>query len=192
MKRLNLIGFNALSKWMHRRYWKKQRADELKREPSMVEMSTPLVDWTDWLNSIDTLDKLTDALKTIKWKADPFWGAFHYWDTPVTVLHKGGDDCDGLALFNYDRLTAMGHEAHPYVCYKRPWYLLGFKFPWHFVCVWRAKGDYQLPWHVASNRNIGDQTHSSTCEAALRAYTKLNGYSKSRRMDDAEFMGYKG
>jgi len=185
--RLNLIGFNALSKWMNRRYWKKQRADELKREPSMVEMSTPLVDWTDWLNSIDTLDKLTAFMSKLKWRPDPWFQLLHWWRDPVTTVHNGGGDCEDLSLLWYDRLTAQGYKAEIYVCYRKfKW--LPFSLPWHFVTVWYC-GDNRR-WYLSSNTRI-EVAHCMAKNGAVTIYCKHDNYSRFRKLEPWEFMGYK-
>ena len=128
--RINWIGYNWISKRMNRRYWKDS-------------LTKPLFE--DVLNSLDTLDKLTEFMKSITYRPDPLFGAFHWIQDPVTTVHRGSGDCDDYAWFWYHGLKAIGHEAHIYILYRKKFWI---NWPVHFVCVWMDESAWL---HVASN-----------------------------------------
>lgn len=176
---MNIIGYGRLSNWMNKYYW----------NPSRI-LSGQKAFATELLTSIDTVKKLQVFMANIKYAADSIFGAFHWWQIPITTAHRGQGDCEDAALLWYDRLSAIGYEAKIVLFYKRRF---GINWPMHFVCIWKENNQYYPWWRLASNSNsnwysISDDGDSNIL---LNDYCCAHNYSKYRILKPIEFMKYK-
>ena len=176
MKKINWIGYNWISKLVHWLYWKKWHEFKILYGNVLFEL--------------DTLDKLTEFMKSITYCPDPLFGAFHWIQEPLTTVHRGIGNCDDYARLWHDRLTAIGHESHIYIMYRKKFWI---NWPVHFVCAWRKKHNWRVPyilhWTVASNTEANMVAWYNTEADAVEAYRREYNYSRFRRLTEREITG---
>jgi hypothetical protein len=195
------IGYSkARDGWMNRRYWRR-----LWLERNIIADRAPEHIW-DVLNKITSLTKLTAFMSKITYTPDHLhpWVAkliglrfatFHWWQDPVTTIHRMKGDCDDMAKLWWTCLQKMDYEAHIYLCYRKFWWTFGASLPWHFVCVWREQIKIPLSnivqgrWFVASNTEISMIPPAKTAEKAIEGYVRWDGYSRARKLTERQVTG---
>jgi len=177
---MNIIGYGKLSNWMNKRYW--NHSHILSGEKQVTQ---------EKLESLNTVLKLKNFMKGIKYSSDSFHGIFHWWQNPLTTIHRGKGDCEDAALLWYDRLFAIGYEAKIVLYYKCRF---GINWPMHFICIWKENNQYYTWWRLASNSDnnwYSVPDNDDDYNILLNDYCCAKNYSKYRVLKYNEFMKYK-
>ena len=156
------------------------------------------------LNGLDTLSKLTAFMETItytpdsvfpwKWAQSLRFATGHWWQWPVTTIHRMKGDCEDMARMWYDRLTAMDYDATVYILFRKFW---GVELPWHFVCAWRERISIPLAnieqdkWCVASNNEISMMPPAKTENGVVKGYCRWYNYSSAKPLSHKDITGDK-